>query len=46
MKLSGSVDILTGTQPTSEKQVPRPAKSAGLRDDSGVETFGDEQEII
>src|ERR1700676_728373 len=32
----GSVDILAGTQPTSEKQIP--AKSAGIRDDSGVET--------
>jgi hypothetical protein len=34
---SGCVDSLVETQPTSEKQIPHPAKSAGIRDDSGVE---------
>jgi hypothetical protein len=35
---SGSVDFLVGTHPASKKQIPHPAKSAGIRDDSGVET--------
>jgi hypothetical protein len=37
--LSDSVEILAGTHPTREKQIPRPAKSAGLRDDRGVGTY-------
>jgi hypothetical protein len=36
--LSGSVEILAETHSTREKQIPRPAKSAGLRDDRAVET--------
>jgi hypothetical protein len=34
---SSSVDFLVGMQPASKKQIPHPAKSAGIRDDSGVE---------
>jgi hypothetical protein len=32
------VDILAGTQNTGEKQIPHPAKSAGIRDDNRVKT--------
>jgi hypothetical protein len=34
----GSDDFLVGTHPASKKQIPHPAKSAVIRDDSGVET--------
>ena len=34
---TGSVDFLAGSQFASEKQIPHPAKFAGIRDDSGVD---------
>jgi len=35
---SGSDDFLVEAHPASKKQIPHPAKRAGIRDDSGVET--------
>jgi hypothetical protein len=36
---SGYVEFLVETHPASKKQIPHPAKSAGIRDDSRVEMW-------
>ncbi len=46
MKWYGSVEILGGTQVKNEKQIPHPAKSAGIRDDIGAGARGFEMTSV